>query len=147
MQAERTTPGPIVSTPAAPDLSRPPSVIPLFHAAWLFALGIVLAHVAWMRPSVVLVALIPLALLCCMAAYRAQRIVWAPLAALWCLLGVWCAEMEPQPAPSREILALSDGLMRTVEGTVADAGPLRIRSRLGSRCASGPSARRGSRRR
>lgn len=47
------------------------------------------------------------------------------MAALWCLLGVWCAEMEPLPAPSRDILTLSDGLLRTVEGTVVDAAPLR----------------------
>src|ERR1700744_2479822 len=106
MQAKRLTPGPIVSTPAATDLSRPPTVIPLFHAAWLFALGIVCADAMWLRPSIVLLALIPLALLCCVAAVRAQRIVWVPLAGLWCLLGAWCAEMEPQPAPSREILTL-----------------------------------------
>jgi competence protein ComEC len=44
---------------------------------------------------------------------------------LWCLLGAWCAEMEPQPSPSLTVAALSDGLMRTVEGTIVNAGPLR----------------------
>jgi competence protein ComEC len=33
--------------------------------------------------------------------------------------------MEPRPAPAPELAALSDGLLRTVEGTVVDAGPLR----------------------
>ena len=73
----------------------------------------------------VLVALVLVAALCGVAALRAQRIAWLPLAVLWLLLGAWCAEMEPQPAPAPALAALSDGLMRTVEGTVVDAGPVR----------------------
>jgi competence protein ComEC len=99
--------------------------VPLFHAAWLFAAGITLAHWLWLRPSVILVALALLTMLCVLAAFRAQRIVWLPLAVLWCLLGAWCAQMEPQPAPAPALAALSDGLVRTVEGTIVDAGPIR----------------------
>lgn len=99
--------------------------VPLFHAAWLFALGIVVAKCVWMRPSLTLIALLPIAALCAIAALRAQRISWLPVALLWLLLGAWCAEMQPQPAPARPLDALSDGLLRTVEGTVADTGPLR----------------------
>jgi competence protein ComEC len=99
--------------------------IPLFHAAWLFALGIVLAHLVWLRPAYLLIALVPVGLLSALAALRSQRIVWFPLAALWCLLGAWCAEMQPQPAATPALVALSDGLMRTVEGTVTDAAPVR----------------------
>jgi competence protein ComEC len=33
--------------------------------------------------------------------------------------------MEPQPAAAPVVAALSDGLLRTVEGTVVDAGPMR----------------------
>lgn len=99
--------------------------IPLFHAAWLFALGIVLAHFIWLRPAYLLIALVPLGLLSALAALRSQRIVWVPLAALWCLLGTWCAEMQPLPAATPALIALSDGLMRTVEGTVTDAAPVR----------------------
>ena len=102
--------------------------MPLFHAAWLFAAGIALTQVVWLRPSVVLIALPPVAVLCCVAAFRAQRIVWLPVAVLWCLLGAWCAEMEPHPAPAPDVAALSDGLLRTVEGTIVDAGPLRSES-------------------
>jgi competence protein ComEC len=58
------------------------------------------------------------------AVARATRCV-AAAGALWLLLGAWCAEMEPQPAPAPELAALSDGLLRTVEGTVVDAGPVR----------------------
>ena len=64
-------------------------------------------------------------MLCGLAAFRAQRIVWLPLAVLWLLLGAWCAWMEPHPAPAPALAALSDGLLRTVEGTVVDAGPVR----------------------
>lgn len=99
--------------------------VPLLHAGWLFALGIVIAHYVWLRPSYLLIALIPLAVLCGLSAFRAQRISWLPLAVLWCALGAWCAEMQPQPAPEPALAALSDGLMRTVEGSITDAGPVR----------------------
>jgi competence protein ComEC len=94
----------------------------------LFAAGIAViavTHFCWLRPSIALVALIPTAILCCIAAFRAQRIVWLPLALFWSLLGAWCAEIEPSPAPDRTIAALSDGLLRAVEGTVVDAAPVR----------------------
>ena len=99
--------------------------VPLFHAAWLFAAGITLSHWLWLRPSLVLAALALVAVLCGLAALCAQRIAWLPLAVLWCLLGAWCAEMEPHPAPAPAVAALSDGLLRTVEGTVEDTGPVR----------------------
>jgi len=102
--------------------------VPLFHAACLFAFGISLAHFVWMHPSFLLIALFLAIALCAFAAFRAQRLVWLawlPLALLWITLGAWCALMEPQPAPAPQLAALSDGLSRTVEGTVLDAGPVR----------------------
>ena len=99
--------------------------VPLFHAAWLFAVGIAVTHALYLRPSLILVALALVAVLCGVAAFLAQRIAWLPLAALWLLLGAWCAWMEPNPAPAPALAALSDGLLRTVEGTVVDAGPVR----------------------
>jgi competence protein ComEC len=101
------------------------SAVPLFHAAWLFAAGIAAAHWLWLRPSFVLTAIVPIAALCVVAALRAQRIVWLPLALLWLLLGAWCAQMQPQPTPAPALAALSDGLLRIVEGTVSDAAPVR----------------------
>ncbi len=98
---------------------------PLFHAAWLFALGILIAHFLWLRPTYLLIALAPIAVLCGFAAMRTQRIAWLPLAVLWCLLGAWCAEIQPQPAQAPALAAVADGLARTVEGTVTDAGPMR----------------------
>ncbi len=99
--------------------------VPLFHAAWLFAFGIVIAHFVWLRPAYALIALAPTSLLCVLAALRAQRARWLALGILWCLLGAWCAEMQPQPAPEPRIFALSDGLIRTVDGTILDAAPVR----------------------
>jgi competence protein ComEC len=125
MQAERPTSGPQFSTASTADATPHTSVIPLFHAAWLFSLGIAFTWVVWPRPSIVLLALGPVAALCCVAAIRAQRIVWLPLAVLWCMLGAWCAEMEPHPAAAPIVSALSDGLLRTVEGTIVDAAPMR----------------------
>ena len=74
------------------------TAVPLFHAAWLFALGIVAAKWTWCAPGELLITLIPVAALCAVAAGRAQRIAWLPVALLWLLLGAWCAEMQPQPA-------------------------------------------------
>ena len=119
MQSESPNSGQAIGAPIAQ------SVVPLFHAAWLFATGIAVAQVLYLRPSLVLFALTLVAVLCGVAAFRAQRIAWLPLAVLWLLLGAWCAEMEPHPAPAPSLAALSDGLLRTVEGTVVDAGPVR----------------------
>ncbi len=118
---EQNAQGPAVSVRPGAGLSS----VPLFHAAWLFALGIVAAHWLWPRPSLTLIALAPVAVLCCVAAFHAQRIAWLPLGVLWLLLGAWCAEMQPQPAPAPALAKFSDGLLRTVEGTVVNAGPVR----------------------
>lgn len=111
------------------ETTSPPAsslnAMPLFEAAWQFALGIAATHWIYVQPSVVLVMLAPAALLCMLAAWRAQRIAWLPLAMLWMLLGMWCALMEPAPAPSSQLVAMSDGLLRTVEGTVTGAGSVR----------------------
>jgi len=120
MEAEPRNFGPITLRPASNA-----DGVPLFHAAWLFALGIVVAEFIELRPTYLLIALFPVAILCGIAALRAQRIAWLPLAALWCLLGAWCAEMQPQPAPAPALAALSDGLVRNVEGTIIDAGAVR----------------------
>jgi len=120
MKADRTRRGP----PALHPQTELRPAAPLFHAAWLFALGIVIARYVWLRPAWLLLALAPIALLTAVAAIRSQRLIWLPMGVLWCFLGIWCAAMQPQPAPERALAALSDGLMRTLEGTAVDAGSL-----------------------
>jgi competence protein ComEC len=104
--------------------------VPLFHAAWLFAAGIAIAHWVWLRPGLLLLALALVAALCGVAAVRAQRMMWVPLAALWCILGAWCGLMEQRPAPAAEVASRSDGLMRTIEGTVVEVAPVRNEAEL-----------------
>ena len=116
-----------LASPLAGRAHTPAGALPLFHAAWLFALGIGAAHLVWLRTGYLLVAVLLLILIVCVAGIKALRIAWLPLALLWCLLGAWSAEMQPQPAPSQGILALSDNLLRTVEGEVVAAGPIDMR--------------------
>jgi competence protein ComEC len=108
---------------AAPAFARSAG-IPLFHAAWLFAAGIVAASWHWFSAGALLLSLACAALCCVAAALRAQRTAWLALGALWVLLGAWCAQVEPHPAASPQLLALSNGLLRTMEGTVTAAGPV-----------------------
>ncbi len=83
MQAEPPTSAQTLDSPASAGLSA----VPLFHAAWLFAAGIAATHWIWLRPSLVLIALALVAVLCGLAAFRAQRIAWLPLAVLVVLAG------------------------------------------------------------
>jgi len=108
---------------AAPAIARSAG-IPLFHAAWLFAAGILLASWHWFPSGALLISLAGATLCCAVAAMRAHRLAWLALGVLWLLLGAWCAQIEPHPAASQKVLALSDGLLRTMEGTVIAAGPI-----------------------
>lgn len=100
-------------------------MIPLFHAACLFALGIAATRWLWLSPPVALMALAALAAVVVLAALFAARLAWVAVSLLWIVLGAWCAWMEPQPARSTSLDAITDGLMRSVEGTIAEASPLR----------------------
>ena len=117
-----------IRRPRKPEpAGAPAAMIPLFHAALLFFAGIVLAHYCYFRPTCLLVGLIPLAMVAVSAIRNTPRLSWLPIAAIWMVLGIWSAETEPDPAPNPEIAQLSDGLLRTVEGTVIDSGPVRGR--------------------
>ncbi|KAA6458733.1 DUF4131 domain-containing protein [Acidobacteria bacterium AB60] len=99
--------------------------VPLFLAACLFALGVVATKFLYAPAPRLLIAVICLVALCALAAWHAPRVARCSMAVLWILLGAWCAEMELQPAPDAALLTLSDGLLRTVEGTVTNAGAIR----------------------
>lgn len=98
---------------------------PLFHAACLFAGGILLSTLVWIPPARLLVGILGLAMLAGLAGWWCRRLAWLPLGLLLCSLGVWSAEMEPQASPAVELLRTSDRLARTVEGTVIGTGPVR----------------------
>jgi competence protein ComEC len=134
MSSVFATPGPVSPQVAGEDLRAPTllslfapatAAIPLFCASCLFAAGIVVTRWVWLRPAWVLVSIAGAAALCALAALKAPRVALLPMAVLWPLLGAWCAEMEPHPAPSAALLTLSDGLLRTLDGTVVDTGPVR----------------------
>jgi hypothetical protein len=55
--------GPVVSVGLNANLTS----VPLFHAAWLFAAGIVVASRIWLHPPQVLILLALVAALCCAA--------------------------------------------------------------------------------
>ena len=109
---------------------KPPKIAgvyaaPFFHAAWLFALGILLAQWQWLRPGWLLIALSLIFALTLFSVLRAPRLALPLAATLILLLGAWSAELEPHPTPSSQIASLANGLIRTTEGTVIDAGPMR----------------------
>ncbi len=110
---------------SAPRTFIDAGALPLFLAASFFAAGVIVTRTFYLPPSRLLIALAVLVILCGFAAFRAPRIAKAPMALLWILLGAWCAEMEVRPAPESALLAVSDGLLRTVEGTITSAGPVR----------------------
>lgn len=111
--------------PSASSVSSGLASVPLFLAASLFAVGILLSHAVYLGPPHLLVAIAVLIVLAAFAAFRTPRIDWLPMAVLWILIGAWCAEMQPQPAPESALLSLSDGLLRTIEGTVTSAALVR----------------------
>ncbi|WP_263350895.1 ComEC/Rec2 family competence protein [Acidicapsa acidisoli] len=107
--------------------AAPAALIPLFYATLAYLAGIVLAHSLYLRPSWLLAGLVPLAIVSVAAIWKTPRLRWLPIIAIWLVLGIWSAETEPSPAPNPGIAQLSDSLLRTVEGTVTDAGPVRNR--------------------
>jgi len=125
MQSGQTYTGPNSAQPHSVLRSASLEAVPLFHAALLFGLGVVCAHACWFRPGFVLVGVLAAATLTVLAACRALRIVALPLALLWVLLGVICAQLEPHPAQASALTSLSDNLLRVVEGTVVESGPIR----------------------
>ena len=114
---------------ARPKSDPAPSagLIPLFFCALLYLAGIVLARFCYLKPAYLLISLPLTGFLGLMAIKRALRLRWLPLAVIWISLGCWSAETEREPAASHVLLKLSDGLLRTVEGTVTEVGPVRSR--------------------
>ena len=90
---------------------------PLLAAAIWFALGEVMARNR--QPAVVLLmALTALAGLALVGLRRSLRVSIFPVAALWMVVGMWCAEIQPVPLPQTALQSYADGLSRQVRGRV-----------------------------
>jgi len=100
--------------------------IPMFYTALCFLGGIITVRLHPLRPSSLLIGFVLLALTTVVAILKAPRVTWLTLALLWTVLGAWSAETEPSPSPNLVVTQLADGLLRTLEGTVVDAGPMRV---------------------
>ena len=99
--------------------------IPMFYAALCFLAGIIAVRLHPLRASFLLIGVLLLAVTALIAIWKAPRMTWTVVALLWTVLGAWSAEMQPSPSPNPVVIQLADGLLRTVEGTVVDAGPMR----------------------
>lgn len=71
---------------------------PLLAAAVWFALGEVLAHHRALA-VVLTLALVALYMLAFAALRWSLRFAVLPVAAVWMAVGMWCAEVQPAPAP------------------------------------------------
>ncbi len=90
---------------------------PLLAAAVWFALGEVMARNR--QPAVVLLlALMVLAGVAFVGLRWSLRVAVLPLAAVWMVVGMWCAEVQPVPLPQTALQSYADGLSRQVRGRV-----------------------------
>ncbi|MCU1226377.1 MAG: internalization-related competence protein ComEC/Rec2 [Edaphobacter sp.] len=90
---------------------------PLLTAVCWFALGVVMAR-SWQPAVVLLAALVVLAGLTVVGLRLSLRIAVVPLAAVWMVVGFWCAEVQPAPSTQQALLGYADGLSRQVRGRV-----------------------------
>ncbi|HEY0785744.1 MAG TPA: ComEC/Rec2 family competence protein [Acidobacteriaceae bacterium] len=97
---------------------------PALFVSCCFAGGVLLAWRGWASPSLLLAGVLALGALAVLAAMRATRVALAPLGALFVLLGLLCAELQPPIAPQRELERLADGSERTVTGEVTRLDPV-----------------------
>ena len=90
---------------------------PLLWAALWFCVGIGVGRLGWVPAVVWATALLLLAGLSG-AAIRRGWVGLVPLAGLWVVVGLGCAEMQPGAATQAELRGFADGLSRTVRGRV-----------------------------
>ena len=86
-------------------------------AACWFAVGEVLAR-RWQPAAILLIALMLLCSLVLLTLRYSLRTALFPLAVVWIVAGLWCAQMQPAPPTQQALLSYADGLSRTVVGRV-----------------------------
>ena len=91
---------------------------PLLAATACFALGEVMARGGWRPGALLLAAVLALLGISVWALRGAFRVVLVPVAALWIVAGMWCAEVRPAPDPQTALLGYADNLSREVRGHV-----------------------------
>jgi competence protein ComEC len=98
----------------------------LYAALWLSG-GIILASCNWVAPGVLIAGTLLLTLLSVLAARKALRVGLLPLACTWLLLGLLLSEIEPSPAPQRQLSLIADaGGATTIDGEVTRTTPIRL---------------------
>ncbi|MBT9332478.1 ComEC/Rec2 family competence protein [Paracidobacterium acidisoli] len=107
--------------PAALQFAAAPA---LFAACW-FAGGDLTAGWLWFVPGLVFAALVLSIAMAVWTAWRAPRMGTVALAAMFLLLGLFCAEMQPRPAEQTPLARLADNSPRLVRGRVIRYGPVR----------------------
>jgi competence protein ComEC len=106
------------------------TIAPLFSAAVSFALGILLSHLRW-QPPVLLVGAFCLSAIVTIAAIAlAPRIVVAPGMLTCFLAGALCLQIQAYPPTQAMLLSMADGLSLKVEGDVVRAGPVQMEESL-----------------
>ncbi|HEY5055522.1 MAG TPA: ComEC/Rec2 family competence protein [Acidobacteriaceae bacterium] len=92
---------------------------PLLAAAVCFALGESLTLLPQApRPAVLLAVILALLAFTLFALRRKPRLALLCDAALWIVIGLLSARIEPAPAPQAALLSYADGLSRTVEARI-----------------------------
>lgn len=98
---------------------------PSLFAAISFSAGILGAHLRWFLPGQLLLALLAAAATAALAAYKAPRLARISTAAVYVLLGIFCAEIAPPVDPQQQLALLADNTSRTFEGEIIRLGPVR----------------------
>lgn len=111
--------------------------VPLFHAAWLFALGVFLQSVVYLPLGNLIAVLLLLFFVTVLSIRSLPRWSIGAACLLWLCLGYFCASVEPVPAPHREMLGMADGLIHSVEGDVIRISNPRTRNHLSGAGESG----------
>ena len=98
---------------------------PSLFAAIFFAAGILISHLAWRLPSVLLLALLAAFATAGIALLKAPCFTWTATTLVYILLGIFCAEIAPAVDPQQKLALLADNTQRTVEGEIVRLGAVR----------------------
>ena len=102
------------------------SAAPALFAASCFAAGILLSHLLYVPPALVLLAALLAAAVVVLATRIALRSVLVPLSLAWALSGLFCAEIHPWPDPQTALLVHASSSAHEIHGEVVRAGPVRM---------------------